>query len=179
MLPDLGEGARLMVLGSRGRGGFGSRLLGSSGLACASRAACPVVVVPHAEPPVRDPYGQVVFGLSSAAPDDRATFFGFREAALRGARLRVVAQATTVAMAHLYPHMERFPRVQVQLVAAPGGAAGHLVAAARSADLVVVGRHRRRPLSARPGSVTTAVLLHSGCPVAVVPPADDGAAALR
>ncbi|MFE2165650.1 hypothetical protein ACFXB3_11345 [Streptomyces sp. NPDC059447] len=30
-----------MVLGSRGRGGLASPLLGSNGLACASRAACP------------------------------------------------------------------------------------------------------------------------------------------
>lgn len=58
VLPGLGEDAQLMVLGSRGRGrgGFAGLLLGSNGLACANRAACPVVVVPrpaHARRPVR------------------------------------------------------------------------------------------------------------------------------
>lgn len=178
VLPGLGEDARLMVLGSRCRGGLAGPLPGSIGLACVSRAACPVVVVPHAEPPVRDPYGQVVLGLNSFAPDDSTTFFGFREAARRGARLLVVtahqepdpppeaATATTAATAHLRRHAERFPDVQVELVTAPGDAAGHPVAASRAADLIVVGHHRK--------PVTTAVLLGSGCPVAVVPPAQDG-----
>ncbi|MET9883456.1 hypothetical protein ABZZ20_09935 [Streptomyces sp. NPDC006430] len=62
-----------------------------NGLSCAHRAACPVVVVPLARPPVRDPYGQVVLGLNTTVPDDSATSFGFREAARRGFRLRVVA----------------------------------------------------------------------------------------
>ena len=55
----------------------------------------------------------------------------------------------------------------------PGDAAGHLVAASREAELVVVGRHRRRLLApARMmGSVTQAVLLHAESPVAVIPPA--------
>ncbi|WP_424213948.1 universal stress protein [Streptomyces sp. BI20] len=200
VLPGLGEDAQLMVLGSRGRGGFASLLLGSNGLACASRAACPVVVVPHAEPPLRDPYGQVVLGVNSAAPDDSTTFFAFREASRRGARLQVVVahpwpgpmftaagtittaahdetaaghEVTALASAHLRPHTQRFPDVQVELVAAPGDAAGHLVAASQAADLIVIGRHRKRPLSPRLGSVTNAVLLHTACPVAVVPLEED------
>ncbi|WP_158806548.1 universal stress protein, partial [Streptomyces sp. NRRL WC-3774] len=46
------------------------------------------------------------------------------------------------------------------------------VAASQGADLVVVGRHRRRlTVPARIlGSVTQAVLLHAASPVAVVPP---------
>ncbi|MDG4862600.1 universal stress protein, partial [Streptomyces sp. T-3] len=46
-LPRLGARAQLLVLGSRGRGGFASLLLGSNGLVCAREAACPVVVVPR------------------------------------------------------------------------------------------------------------------------------------
>ncbi|WP_330330202.1 universal stress protein [Streptomyces sp. NBC_00536] len=196
VLPELGGGARMMVLGSRGRGGFASLLLGSNGLACASRAACPVVVVPRAEPPSHDPYGQVVLGLNSAAPDDGTSHFAFREASRRGARLQVVAahawpgpmftpagtlttaahdeaaagyQVTALASAHLRPHRERFPGVDVEVVAAPGDAAGHLVAASQAADLIVIGRHRKRPFSPHLGSVTNAVLLHTACPAAVVP----------
>ncbi|WP_244217725.1 universal stress protein, partial [Streptomyces carpinensis] len=47
LLPELGADAQLLVLGSRGRGGFASLLLGSSGLAAARDAECPVVVVPR------------------------------------------------------------------------------------------------------------------------------------
>ena len=46
-LPALGAEARMLVLGSRGRGGFASLLLGSNGLAVAGQAACPVVIVPR------------------------------------------------------------------------------------------------------------------------------------
>ncbi|MGW0211731.1 universal stress protein, partial [Streptomyces sp. NPDC003233] len=48
VLPELGADAQLLVLGSRGRGGFASLLLGSNGLAAARDAECPVVVVPRA-----------------------------------------------------------------------------------------------------------------------------------
>lgn len=146
VLPGPGEDAQLMVLGSRGRGGFASLLPGSNGIACASRAACPVVVVPAVEPPARDPYGQVVLGLNSAAPDDSTTHFAFREATRRGARLRgVVAHArpgrkfttagvlgaaaheetaaahevSALAAAHLRPHAERYPEVEVERLGRP------------------------------------------------------------
>ncbi|MFB6617704.1 hypothetical protein ACFCV9_26405 [Streptomyces sp. NPDC056367] len=56
-------------------------MLGSNGPACAARAACPVVVVPRADPPARDPYGLVAPGVNGAAPDGRTTVFAFREAA--------------------------------------------------------------------------------------------------
>lgn len=44
------EGADLLVVGSRGRGGFGSMLLGSVSLTCALHAPCPVTLV-HAVRP--------------------------------------------------------------------------------------------------------------------------------
>jgi nucleotide-binding universal stress UspA family protein len=47
-LLDASEGADLLVVGSRGRGGFKGLLLGSVGQQCAHHAPCPVVIVPQA-----------------------------------------------------------------------------------------------------------------------------------
>ena len=46
LLAVAAEGAQLLVIGSRGRGGFTGLLLGSVGHHCVGRARCPVVVVP-------------------------------------------------------------------------------------------------------------------------------------
>ena len=40
-------GADLLVVGSRGLGGFRGLLLGSVGQECAHHATCPVVIIPH------------------------------------------------------------------------------------------------------------------------------------
>jgi len=211
LLPELGAGAQLLVLGSRGRGGFASLLLGSNGLAAARDAACPVVVVPRpgrevdGEPPVEHgPGPRVVAGLKVDNPDEVTLAFAFAEAALRGARLQVIAaypwpvqnwaaagdlvpsvidqdaienETRTLAEDVLAPHRAEHPDVRCDAYALPGDAAGLLVDASKNADLVVVGRHRRRLLApARMlGSVTHAVLLHAASPIAVVPlaPEDD------
>ncbi|MFE9028430.1 universal stress protein [Streptomyces iakyrus] len=205
VLPELGATAQLLVLGSRGRGGFASLLLGSNSMAAARDAECPVVVVPrpgrevHGEAP-GGPGPRVVVGLKVDGPDEATLEFAFAEAARRGARLQAVAaypwpaqpwmmpgempppivdqdviedETRVLADGFLAPYRERHPDVPIQLIPAAGDAAGYLVAASRDADLVVVGRHRRRLLSPvrMMGSVTHAVLLHAASPVAVVPPA--------
>lgn len=204
VLPGLGADAQLLVLGSRGRGGFASLLLGSNGLAAARDAECPVVVVPppgrevHGEGPA-EPGPRVVVGLHADSPDDAVLGFAFAEAARRAARLEAVAaypwpvqtwsapgqfvpppvdrdaverETRSLAEGFLAPHGGRHPGVRADVRILAGDAAGHLVAASRDADLVVVGRHRRRLLAPARlmGSVTQAVLLHAACPVAVVPP---------
>ncbi|MEU3980770.1 universal stress protein [Streptomyces sp. NPDC026672] len=207
LLPELGDAAQLLVLGSRGRGGFASLLLGSNGLAAARTAACPVVVVPRPGRGTDDPSPvdtapgpRVVVGVQVDDPDEGTLAFAFAEAAGRDARLQVIAAypwpVQTWAVAGepvptvldqqpvedetrilleeaLAPHRARHPHVPSEAYALPGDAAGLLVAASRDAELVVVGRHRRRPLSPvrMLGSVTQAVLLHAASPIAVVPPA--------
>jgi nucleotide-binding universal stress UspA family protein len=46
VLLQASHGADLLVVGSRGRGGFASMVLGSVGLQCVLHATCPVIVVP-------------------------------------------------------------------------------------------------------------------------------------
>ncbi|MEV7435709.1 universal stress protein [Streptomyces griseoviridis] len=203
VLPELGATAQLLVLGSRGRGGFASLLLGSNGVAASRDADCPVVVVP---PPGREVHGEgqdepgrrVVVGVKVDEPDEPTLSFAFAEAARLGARVQAIAAYTwpvqtvvapggllpptvdqdaienetrTLAEGILAPYRERHPGVRADAVAAPGDAAGQLVAASADAALVVVGRHRRRLLAPARllGSVTQAVLLHAASPIAVVP----------
>ncbi|RVU22277.1 universal stress protein [Streptomyces antnestii] len=210
VLSELGPEAELLVLGSRGRGGFASLLLGSNGVATARDATCPVVVVPR---PGRDVHGdadvppgpRVVVGVDADDPDGTVLAFAFGQAERSGARLQVIAafpwpvlawttfgdftpttvdqdaaehETLTLVNAAVAPFRKEHPDVQVDLYVAPGDAAGHLVENSRDADLVVVGRHRRRFTRPAPmlGSVTQAVLLHAASPVAVVPPATDDVA---
>lgn len=146
-----------------------------------------------------EPGPRVVVGLDVDSPDDATLAFAFAEAVWRGARLQVIAaypwpaqgwaaagglvppavdqheieqETRTLSEGFLAPYLKDNPNVGTDVLALPGGAAGLLVAASKDAALVVVGRHRRRLLApARMmGSVTHAVLLHAGAPVAVVPP---------
>ncbi|WP_223835827.1 universal stress protein [Streptomyces venezuelae] len=101
----IGSEARMLVMGSRGRGGFASLLLGSSSRAVASSAACPVVVVPHAERGAAaeadaaadtdagagQSAGRVVLGLHAAETPDDVLTFAFTEAAVRGTTVQVVS----------------------------------------------------------------------------------------
>ncbi|MEV7186741.1 universal stress protein [Kitasatospora sp. NPDC093102] len=185
--------ADLLVLGSRGRGGFTGLLLGSVSMSVAGRSTVPLVVVRETGTP-GEGAGEVVVGVDAHTPEAEVLDFAFREAALRGARLRAVhgwdlppvfgyaggvvpaaelgqlealeAELLSLALADL---REKHPEVEVvedvQL-----GAARALVEASAGAALVVVGRGRR-PIEFGPrlGRIAHAVLHHAEAPVAVVP----------
>ncbi|WP_299536844.1 universal stress protein [uncultured Streptomyces sp.] len=95
----LGRDAAMVVLGSRGLGGFRSLMLGSNSLAVASMATCPVVVAHSGR---RDENGtdgggepagfpDIVAGVAADETSDAVLDFAFTTADTRpGARLRVV-----------------------------------------------------------------------------------------
>ncbi|MBC9712959.1 universal stress protein [Streptomyces sp. TRM66268-LWL] len=196
-LAEAAAKAQLLVVGSRGLGGFAALLLGSTGRKLAAQAPCPVVIVPHAERTAdrTDAADRVVLGLAPDETADAVIDFAFTEAGRRGAELQVVstylvpltsllvvgemADSSTGAgdslaaaqSARLAPFTARHPSVRVAQVATAGDPAGRLVTASRSAALTVVGRHRRRlrPEALMMGSVTNAVLHHAHGPVVVVP----------
>jgi nucleotide-binding universal stress UspA family protein len=191
LLLEVAEDAHLVVLGSRGRGPVLSHLLGSVGVSVVRRAACPVVVHRPGHP------GRVLDGVVVAvdATEDSTPVldFAFRQASLRRLPLRVVHYvveprsvlvdaamvggdsrlveehrlAVAEAMAGLG---ERFPDVRTSVRTARGEPELDVARSASRADLLVVGTHQRGAIGRlRAGSVSTAVLEHATCPVAVVP----------
>ncbi|MFD9334539.1 universal stress protein [Streptomyces sp. NPDC060028] len=94
-LRALASDARMLVMGSRGHGGFAALLLGSNSRAVATSAACPVVVVPHearsVEAAAEASAGRVVLGLHASETPDDVLDFAFAEAAARGTTVQVVS----------------------------------------------------------------------------------------
>ncbi len=197
VLAAAGERGRLLVLGSRGLGGFAGPLVGSVGLRTAAHAGCPVILVRSATVRGDSASGEVVVGVDSARPSDAALGFAFEEAERRGAALRVVegrrpsrgpyltkgpvdqeqirrslAAAELVRLQDALSHWrEKFPGVDAEAEVIDQGGARALVEASRTAGLVVLGRSALgHPLaSPRLGPVAHAVLHHAHSPVAVVP----------
>lgn len=89
VLLEASLGADLLVVGHRGRGAFSSALLGSVGLQCVLRAACPVTIVrPVVAPADRGP-GSAGSGGDDVVSDGR-TGAGVRAAVVRRTAVRDV-----------------------------------------------------------------------------------------
>ncbi|WP_229398555.1 universal stress protein, partial [Micromonospora okii] len=80
------QDAALLVLGSRGLGGFAELLVGSAAVQVSARADCPVLVV-RGEPRADGP---VVVGVDGSELSDEAIAFAFEEAAQRDTPLVAV-----------------------------------------------------------------------------------------
>ncbi|MFD0315994.1 universal stress protein [Streptomyces flavalbus] len=185
--------ADLVVVGSRGMGGFVGLLVGSTAVHLAAHGRCPVLVV--REQPTPD--GPVVLGVDGSPAGGRAVDFAFAEAELRKAPLLALHAWTTWnaplpaprdpstpyanppgALAAeeerlLYEavagRQERYPGVVVEHRIVHGGTRESLIEASRSAQLLVVGSRGRGGFTGLLlGSVSQAVLHHAHCPVAVV-----------
>ena len=187
-----GSGASMLVLGSRGSGGFASLVLGSVSRYAAAHATCPVVVVRDGTAAVHRRVGIGIGDLDACAD---SLSFAFEEAALRKVSLVAIharhmlqfgvpragtaspvpdtdaADAEDAALLqglldkwrHEYPEV----RVSQDIIRSHPGRA--LVGLSARADLVVIGRHAKHPGPQGPGSVRHAVLSHALGPVVVVP----------
>ncbi|NGO42669.1 universal stress protein [Streptomyces ureilyticus] len=185
--------AELVVVGSRGMGGFVGLLVGSTAAHLAAHSRCPVLVV--REQPSAD--GPVVLGVDGSAGGERAVEFAFAEAELRKAPLVALHAWTTwnaplpapqdasepyanppgaLAEAEerllseaLAGHRARYPGVVVEHRVVHGRTREALIDASRSAQLMVVGARGRGGFAGLLlGSVSQALLHHAHCPVAVV-----------
>lgn len=191
VLPRLATTDHLLVLGSRGRGAVGSKLLGSVSAAVSRRAASPVIVCrPGAELTVKK---GIVVG-ADATPESRPVLeFAFLQASLRDEPLTVLHTTWDVFASLDGPGIvddseavqdearrllaesvagfgEKFPEVRVTRQVARGYADESLTADSGRWSLIVVGRHPAESLTRRiTGVVATSVLARSLSTVAVVP----------
>lgn len=188
------RGAELLVVGSRGMGGFLGLLVGSTGVALAAHALCPVVVVrprPDDHQPAPDS-GRVVVGADGSELSVAAVEFAFQAAARRKVGLtalrawtpplsvypnldvpfdRIEAAEHFTLREALEPAVRAFPSVEVETRLVRDNHPGRaLIEASADADLVVVGSRGRGGFAGLLlGSVSQSVLQHASCAVAVVP----------
>ncbi|MFD8498415.1 universal stress protein [Amycolatopsis sp. NPDC059657] len=166
--------ATMVVLGSRGLGGFAGLLIGSTATALAAHGHCPVVIARGASPlPVEGP---VVVGADGSTASRAAVGFAFEEAALRGASLTAVHTWTDLVdedPANLIAAWQnKYPDVTVDYILSRGKPRQALLDAAANAQLLVVGSRGLGGFKGMLlGSTSQALITHAPCPVAVVRPA--------
>ncbi|MDX3239133.1 universal stress protein [Streptomyces sp. ME03-5709C] len=185
--------AELVVVGSRGMGGFVGLVLGSTAVHLAAHGRCPVMVVREQAAAG----GPVLLGVDGSPANAGAVDFAFAEAELRGAELLALhawtpwrtpvpppqdpampyasepgelarSEERLVAEA-IAGRRERHPGVGVRTKAVRGGTREILIEESRTAQLLVVGARGRGGFTGLLlGSVSQALLHHAHCPVAVV-----------
>lgn len=187
--------AAVLVLGSRGLGGFTGLVVGSTAVELAKRAHCPVVVVRDA-----DHGGPVVVGVDGTPVGEAAIAFAFAAASARGVDLVAVhtwtdllletafaggaaaldfaplaQQAEEVLGERLAGWQEKYPDVSVTRHVSRERASRAMLRHAEDAGLLVVGSRGRggfRGLLL--GSTSQHLLHHAPCPVAVVRTTPEG-----
>ncbi|MFE9725627.1 universal stress protein [Streptomyces sp. NPDC005794] len=181
----------MIVVGSRGSGGFGPLLLGSVGLGVVVSSPAPVVVVRG------DPERGNGAPVTAAVRDEWDTAWldrAAREAEVRKCPLRLLNVRSLSVRLGVRPAAdddtgrragpgeqfltglasrirEEHPGLTVRVETDTArSAASVLVEASRKAELLVVGSHERHSVSALGlGHVVHALLHHSHCPVHIVP----------
>jgi nucleotide-binding universal stress UspA family protein len=190
------DNARLIVLGSRGLGGFSGILVGSTAVALVAHGRCPVAVIRGAKPGEAPPlHGPVVVGVDGSPASESALAMAFDEASLRGTDLVAVhtwlefSSDSAYAYAHhfivdwdpietrerellaqrLSGWQEKYPDVTVERVVTRDRPVRCLLAHAVDAQLLVVGSRGHGGLPGMLlGSTSQALIYHAPCPLLVV-----------
>ncbi|MFI6985969.1 universal stress protein [Embleya sp. NPDC050154] len=193
LLSEARDHADLIVVGSRGHGGFVGPILGSVSLRVCAHAPCPVVVVPAHE--TAEVHKDVAVGVAGDG-DTAAIEYAVEQARRTGGDVLAVsvwsapfigsalagamrgvggAEKSADEQRHmlediLRPVRARARDVVIESVVRGGTTPYALVRAAACAGLLVVSARRgRRAVRMRLGPTTHAVLRQARCPVAVVP----------
>lgn len=190
VLIDASSQAQLVVVGSRGHGGFAGLLLGSVSGHVARHAKCAVAVVKATADPQAT---RIIVGVDFSESGQDALARGFRMAAERGVRLTAIHTWLDVSESGarvMFPreedvvertqegtrHLQRavadwqgkHPQVQVNLEVIPGHAARVLADASEHAVAVVVGSRGLGSFTGMLLGSTSHSLLHlAHCPVVV------------
>ncbi len=184
--------ARMIVVGSRGLGGFRGLLLGSVSRQLCEHAPCPVTVVRNCAPEEQPRLETIAVGVDGSVNAQRAVRFAAELAEGTGASVVAVhaaapgavptGQADDAAVAHptlsellegWCAPLEQRGLDEHDLVIAEGDPRTALldVAQERGADLIVVGSRGLGPVSKLVlGSVANSLIQYSPVPVTVVPP---------
>ncbi|MDT7537486.1 MAG: hypothetical protein QOI82_1071 [Actinomycetota bacterium] len=194
---EASESALLAIVGGRDRARHEPGWLGPVPLRLAAKSRCPVVVVPSEA----NVAGNVVVGVDGSPVSEEALAFGFHQASRRATPLTAILSYSTstaptgldtspFADRHadaerqlsevLSGWSEKFPDVVVNQVVTEEAPLQALRAASSTAGLLVVGTHGRGFFLRHVlGSVSSALLRVSDCPVAVVGPAERDAETVR
>lgn len=185
--------AQLIVVGSRGLGGFTGLLVGSMAVHLAAHSACPVMVIRGGP----EPEGPVLLATDGSPEGAEAVAFAFAEASMREADLlalhvwntwterayetpdelrrmvvnidRLHDEEERLLAEALSGHQARYPEVTMHRRLTEARIRPAVIEASRTAQLLVVGARGRGGFAGLLlGSVSQAALHHSHCPVAVV-----------
>ncbi|HWO63137.1 MAG TPA: universal stress protein [Umezawaea sp.] len=192
MLLEESRTARMVVLGSRGLGGFTGQLVGSTAVGLSAHGRCPVVVARGN--PADD--GPVVVGVDGSPASEAAIGFAFEAASTRGVPLTAAMTWTDFVVDSPYSGMrlaidwarveeaeqrllaerlagwqEKFPDVHVDRLVLRDRPVRALLRLAETAQLLVVGSRGHGGFGGMLlGSTSQALVYHAPCPLAVVRP---------
>lgn len=189
VLTRLSEVADLLVVGRRSASGLERMFVGSTSVAVAGAASCPVIVVSAASTP--QPTGQngvVGVGLESSAASLSTIQVAFEHALMREAKLRLIhivqppmglfgpkmspaeleQQVVYVRggiEAMIAPLKERYPQVPTEVDVTAGTPINDLVNRSSSLDLLVLGVSPSGLPGLTLGGLTRGLMAHAKCPL--------------